>query len=118
MSFNDHDPIGRGARAVLDASRASELEEHSFCLLTETSLRLAYRGATTEVGPAPGRVALGVIDVRLSWSPEVAPPLVVRVVISDELARGAWRQASVAIGDAVRAALLERNQEKREGNAT
>lgn len=119
MSFDDHDRMGRGARAVLDAARSSELEERSACLLAETHLRLAYPGAVATVAPAPGRPpgALGVLDVRLAWPTSTAAPLVARVIIADELARGAWREASIAIGDAVRAALLDRN-ENTEGNAT
>ena len=117
MSFNDHDPIARGLHAVLGASRSSELEERSVCLLAETSLRLAYSGAAAVVAPAPGRLALGVLDVTLTWPPAVAPPIVVRVVITDELDRAAWRAASIAIGDAVRAALVERHQ-KRGNQAT
>jgi hypothetical protein len=125
MPFDDHDPFGEALRALLDAERSSELEERSLCLLSEASLRLAYPGATSNVGPAPDRVkgATGVLEVRLVWPLRVEPPLVVRVVVHDELARGAWREASIAIGDAMRAALLARDtsddsEPKREGPLT
>ncbi len=108
--FDDHDPIADALRALLDAKRSSEHEEHSLCMLAETTLRLACPGAVVSVAPAPDRPrgAIGVLEVRIVWPLRPEPSVVARVVVCDELARGAWREASIAIGDAVRAALLER----------
>lgn len=101
--------VDAGAARTLNGA-VSEAEENTVCAYAETSLRLAYRGSNPSVTPAPvapGDVPLrGVLDVRLEWPGEA--PLTVRVVVHDEMARGAWRDVSIAIGDAVRAALRNR----------
>ena len=93
--------------------RSSEHEEQTVCTLAVASLRHAYPGATVLVGPAPGRppgdLGVGVLEVRLSWPAFSAePPITARVVVHDEIVRGNWREASAAIGDAVRAKLAAR----------
>ncbi len=99
---------------VLGATRTlravvSEGDETVVCRYAETSLRLAYRGARPTVTPALDAVGVrGVLDVRLEWPETHEPPIDVRVVVHDEIARGAWREVSNAIGDAVRAALRQR----------
>lgn len=104
------DLVGAASRLVLAADRSSLLEETTVCRLAESSLRLAYPGVTPSVTPAPERPdgAVGVLDVLLTWRDRTAPPLGVRVVVHDEIARAAWREVSAAIGDAVRAALARR----------
>lgn len=87
-------------------------EVTTVCAYAETSLRLAYPGAHPTVAPAldPAGAGFprGVLDVRLEWHASGEPALTVRVVVHDEIARGAWREASNAIGDAVRSALRAR----------
>lgn len=92
-----------------EPSRSTLTEERIVCRYAETALRLAYPGSRPRVEPAPGRpeVAIGALRVTLSW-PDGSAPLVVPVVIHDELTRAAWREAATAIGDAVRAELVHR----------
>jgi hypothetical protein len=96
--------IGAALRA-LAVTRPSDDDESDVCRLAELHLSLAWPGACAAVTAAPGRPAdlRGVLDVRLEWPRGLA--LVVRAVVHDELARGAFHDASRAIGLAVRAAL-------------
>ncbi len=107
---------------ALAGGGASEREELTVCVLALTSLRHAYPAAIVQVSQAPDRPAgalgLGTLDVRLSWPFSAEPALLVRVVVHDELERGLWREASTAIGDAVREALAARSlNPKTEGPA-
>lgn len=105
-------------REALGAERSGDLEERSLCMLAETGLRLTHADAGVLVEPAPDRAphAFGVLDV---WVVPLGPgaPISVRVVVHDELARGLWHEAIEIIDDAVRAAVVARN-ENEEGNAT
>lgn len=114
MMFGKHHVALEGGleRELAAGGRSSEHEEQTVCTLGAASLRHAYPGAVVCVGPAPGRppgeLGVGVLDVRLSWPFSAEPPLVLRVVVHDELVRGQWREASTAIGDAVREGLAAR----------
>jgi hypothetical protein len=107
-----HTALAEGLASELAGGRSSEHEEQTVSTLAVASLRHAYPGAVACVAPAPGRppgdLGLGVLDVRLSWPFSAEPPLVLRVVVHDELVRGQWRAASMAIGDAVREGLAAR----------
>jgi hypothetical protein len=95
-------------RTLKQADAVSAVDERTVCRYAEVTLRLAYSGhpaVTPAVVDPPLR---GVLDVRLEWPERDEPPLAVRVVVHDEIARGAWREVATAIGDAVRAALLDR----------
>lgn len=122
--FDDEAPIPRGLRAEFGAQAPTNpaLDERALCRYAESALRLAYRGTAPKVTAAPDRPpqAFGALDVRLEWPGRPDQhPLTVRVVVADELARGAWREAATAIGDAVRAAFAARRPAdpppKREG---
>ncbi len=114
MTFErKHNALAEGlARELARGGRSSEHEEQTVCTLAAASLRQAYPGAVVTVGPAPGRPAgelgVGVLDVRLTWPESAEPPLRLRVVVHDEIVRAQWREASTAIGDAVRALLAAR----------
>jgi hypothetical protein len=113
MPFEKHHvALEGGLERELAGGRSSEHEEQTVCTLGAASLRHAYPGAVVSLGPAPGRPAgelgIGVLDVRLSWPFSAEPPLMLRVVVHDELVRGDWRGASTAIGDAVREGLAAR----------
>lgn len=96
-----------GSRRTLKRAPITAAEESTVCTLAETSLRLAYPDSHPKVAPAADGDGLrGVLDVRLEWPGEA--PLAVRVVVHDEMARAQWREVSIAIGDAVRAALRDR----------
>jgi hypothetical protein len=89
-----------GLRTLFEAGRAGAEEERVLCVLAEASLGLEWPSLGATVTPAPDRPpgTEGVLDVRHA---ALAAP--VRVVVSDELARGLWREATEAIVDAVRA---------------
>jgi hypothetical protein len=99
-----------GTRRILTPTVAPEHEETTVRALAEASLRLAYPGSRPSVTPAPDRPEgmFGVLDVRLDWSDPAVPPITVRVVVHDEMARAAWREVANAIGEAVRTELSDR----------
>src|SRR4051812_6807647 len=112
------DVLADELREALGAERSGALEERSLCLLAATGLHLAYADSAVVVEPAPDRAphAFGVLDVFVvPLGPRA--PIEVRVVVHDELARGLWHEAIEIIDDAVRAAIVARN-ENEEGNAT
>lgn len=107
----EHHPLTAALARELAVGRSSEREETTVCMLAAASLRHTYPGATVAVTPAPdrprGELGLGVLDVRIAWPFGVERAVIERVVVHDELQRGLWRDASVAICDAVRAALAK-----------
>lgn len=103
------DPIDKATAALLgEQSRSALIEEGIVCRYAEVNLRLAYPASAPRVEPAPGRPEVAIGALRVTLWPEGGARLVVAVVIHDEIARGAWREAATAIGDAVRAALAKR----------
>jgi hypothetical protein len=89
-----------GLATLFAARRSGPEEERVLCVLAEASLGLEWPALQAVVTPALDRPPGidGVLDVR-----HPALTAVVRVVVTDELARGAWREATDAIVDRVRA---------------
>lgn len=107
--------IAASLRALLDAERTEPLEESVVCTVAEAALRLAlplFASTVTPAGAAPGeRRERGQLDVRLvELGPDGgkpapgATPVMVRVIVHDEIARGQWGEATNAIVESAKAA--------------
>lgn len=84
---------------IATTALAAALHEQTVCALAAASLRPLYPSHTVTVVPARGRAFIGMLDVVLARRP--TSHTLVRVIVNDELARGALTAAVGAITAAV-----------------
>lgn len=106
--------LAGGLETLFGGGKSGPEEERVLCRLAEASLGLEWPTLLATVCPAPDRPpgCEGVLDVRH----QALGGGVVRVVVTDELARGAWREATELVVDRVRAEIYaaEESPQKRE----
>jgi hypothetical protein len=114
VEYDDEKPIDARLRALLATGSAGALEEQTLCALAEAGLLLWWPDHVARVSPAserpPGPLGVGVLDVHLDGQPSLS----LRVVVHDELSRGAWRDAADLIVEAAREAMAKLRQPNEE----